>query len=180
VSPAEFIPIAEQTGLIVPIGLWVLEQAARQWRAWDATGLRLQRVAVNVSAVQFARPGLVEELLQVLRQVDVPAERIEIEMTEAVALKNPEQAGALIQRLHVAGFRVSLDDFGTGYSSMSYLKRYAIDKLKIDQSFVKDLVNSDSDRAIVTAIVQMAHSLRMTTLADAGLRLQPSVGPYCF
>lgn len=166
VSPAEFIPIAEQTGLIVPIGLWVLEQAARQWRAWAAAGLHLQRIAVNVSAVQFARPGLVEELLQVLRQVEVSADHIEIEMTEAVALKNPEQAGALIQRLHVAGFRVSLDDFGTGYSSMSYLKRYAIDKLKIDQSFVKDLVHSESDRAIVTAIVQMAHSLRMTTLAE--------------
>jgi len=166
VSPAEFIPIAEQTGLIVPIGLWVLEQAARQLQQWDAAGLPPLRVAVNVSAVQFARPGLVEEMLQVLHRVGVPAHRLEIEMTEAVALKNPEQAGAIIQRLHVAGFRVSLDDFGTGYSSMSYLRRYAIDKLKIDQSFVRDLAASDSDQAIVTAIIQMAHSLRMTTIAE--------------
>ncbi|PPE67052.1 EAL domain-containing protein [Caldimonas caldifontis] len=166
VSPAEFIPIAEQTGAIVPIGLWVMEQAVRQMREWDAVGLSGFSLAVNVSAVQFATPRLVEEFTRMVHDLNVPAERIEIELTEAVALRSPELAAATIQGLHEAGFRVSLDDFGTGYSSMSYLKRYAIGKLKIDQSFVKDLASSASDQALVTAIVRMAQSLQMTTIAE--------------
>lgn len=104
--------------------------------------------------------------MKVMSRVGVPTNRIEIEITEAVALKNAEQAGAIIQRLHAAGFAVALDDFGTGYSSLSYLKRYAIDRLKIDQSFVKDLVTNQSDQAIVNAIIHMAHSLQMTTIAE--------------
>ncbi|MDN4017882.1 EAL domain-containing protein [Zwartia panacis] len=166
VSPAEFIPIAEQTGLIVDIGLWVLEQAARQLHQWDLLGLPKIFIAVNVSTIQFARPGFVEELMKVMSRVGVPTNRIEIEITEAVALKNAEQAGTIIQRLHAAGFAVALDDFGTGYSSLSYLKRYAIDRLKIDQSFVKDLVTNQNDQAIVNAIIHMAHSLQMTTIAE--------------
>lgn len=166
VSPAEFIPIAEQSGTIVAIDFWVLEQAARQLRQWDAAGLPPLLMSVNVSAAQFARPQLVEELLQILRRVGVSPQRIEVELTEAVALKNPELAEATIRRLHEVGFRVALDDFGTGYSSMSYLKRYALDKLKIDQSFVRELVDQASDQAIVTAIIKMAHSLHMTTIAE--------------
>lgn len=166
VCPAEFIPIAEQTGLIVPIGLWVLEQVAQQIHRWDALGLPPLVVAVNVSAVQFDRPQLVDELLDVVQRLEVSPTRIEVELTEAVALRDPELAGATIDRLHDIGFRVSLDDFGTGYSSMSYLKRYAIDKLKIDQSFVRDLASSESDRAIVTAIVRVAHSLKMVSIAE--------------
>lgn len=166
VAPAEFIPIAEQTGLIVDIGLWVVEEATRQLRKWDAQGLPEIFLAVNVSTIQFARPGFVEELMRVMSHAQVPTHRIEIEITEAVALKNAEQAGAIIQRLHAAGFAVALDDFGTGYSSLSYLKRYAIDRLKIDQSFVRDLVTSHSDQAIVSAIINMAHSLQMTTIAE--------------
>lgn len=166
VSPAEFIPIAEQSGAISAIDFWVLEQAARQIRAWDAAGMPPLVVAVNLSAAQFARQQLVEELLHIMRRVDVPPERIEVELTEAVALKNPELAETTIRRLHEVGFKVALDDFGTGYSSMSYLKRYAIDKLKIDQSFVKDLTAQHSDLAIVTAIIKMAHSLRMSTIAE--------------
>lgn len=166
ISPAEFIPIAEQTGLIVPIGLWVIEQAARQLRAWDLIGLEKIFVAVNVSAIQFARPGFVEELMKVMSSIEVSTHRIEIEITEAVALKNADQAGLIIHQLHAAGFAVALDDFGTGYSSLSYLKRYAIDRLKIDQSFVKDLATNTSDQAIVNAIIHMAHSLQMTTIAE--------------
>lgn len=166
VSPTEFIPIAEQTGLIVPIGIWVLEQAARQLRAWDLAGLPEIFLAVNVSTIQFSRPGFVEELMKVMSRVNISTKRIEIEITEAVALKNAEQAQAIIQRLHAAGFAVALDDFGTGYSSLSYLKRYAIDRLKIDQSFVKDLATSASDQAIVNAIIHMAHSLNMKTIAE--------------
>ncbi len=152
VSPAEFIPIAEQSGTIVAIDLWVLEHAALQLRAWDAQGLPELVVAVNVSAAQFGRPQFVEEVLATLQRVGVAPQRIEMELTEAVALKQPEQAEITIRKLHAAGFRVALDDFGTGYSSMSYLKRYAIDKLKIDQSFVRDLAEQGSDQAIVTAI----------------------------
>jgi diguanylate cyclase (GGDEF)-like protein/PAS domain S-box-containing protein len=166
VSPAEFIPIAEQSGAITAIDFWVVEQAARQLRAWDAAGLPPLVVAVNLSAAQFARPQLAEELLHILRRVDVSPQRIEVELTEAVALKNLELAETTIRRLHDMGFKVALDDFGTGYSSMSYLKRYAIDKLKIDQSFVRELAEETSDMAIVTAIVRMAHSLRLTTIAE--------------
>ena len=166
VSPAEFIPIAEQSGSIVAIDFWVVEQVAQQLRAWDAAGLPPLVVAVNVSAAQFARPHFVEELVRILQRMDVSPQRIEVELTEAVALKNPEQAETTIRRLHEVGFRVALDDFGTGYSSMSYLKRYAIDKLKIDQSFVRELAHQASDQAIVTAIIKMAHSLRMATIAE--------------
>lgn len=166
VSPAEFIPIAEQTGLIVPIGLWVLEQASRQLQDWDMAGLPKIFLAINVSAIQFSRPGFVEELMKVMSKVNVPTHRIEIEITEAVALKNAEQAETIIQRIHAAGFAVALDDFGTGYSSLSYLTRYSIDRLKIDQSFVKDLATSPRNQAIVNAIIQMAHSLKMKTIAE--------------
>ncbi|WP_404301130.1 EAL domain-containing protein [Alicycliphilus denitrificans] len=166
VSPAEFIPIAEQSGAISAIDFWVVEQAARQIRAWDAAGLPPLVIAVNLSATQFGRPQLVEELLHIVRRVDVPPQRIEVELTEAVALKYPELAETTIAQLHEAGFKVALDDFGTGYSSMSYLKRYAIDKLKIDQSFVKDLSAQHSDLAIVTAIIKMAHSLGISTIAE--------------
>ena len=166
VSPAEFIPIAEQSGTIVAIDLWVLEHAALQLRAWDAQGLPELVVAVNVSAAQFGRPQFVEEVLATLQRVGVAPQRIEMELTEAVALKQPEQAEITIRKLHAAGFRVALDDFGTGYSSMSYLKRYAIDKLKIDQSFVRDLAEQGSDQAIVTAIIRMAQSLGLRTIAE--------------
>lgn len=166
VSPAEFIPIAEQSGTIVAIDFWVVEQVAQQLRAWDAAGLPPLVVAVNVSAAQFARPRFVDELLQVLQRVDVSPTRIEVELTEAVSLKYPEQAETTIRRLHDAGFRVALDDFGTGYSSMSYLKRYAVDKIKIDQSFVRELAEQTSDQAIVTAIIKMAQSLHMATIAE--------------
>ena len=169
VSPAEFIPMAEDTGLIVPVGAWVFEQVAHQIRRWDASGLpRLQAltVAVNVSAVQFARPHLVDDLLAKVAEVGVSPQRFEVELTEAVTLKAPEQAARTLQRLHEAGFNVALDDFGTGYSSMSYLKRYRIDKLKIDQSFVTELASAAGDQAIVRAIVQMAHTLGIQTIAE--------------
>jgi EAL domain-containing protein (putative c-di-GMP-specific phosphodiesterase class I) len=166
VSPAEFIPLAEQTGVIVDIGLWVVEQVVRQLRAWLDAGLPVGCVAINVSAIQFAQPDLVERLLGVAQRHGVDTHHIEIELTEAVALRDPAGAGAKIQRLKDAGFRVSIDDFGTGYSSMSYLKRYALDKLKIDQSFIRDLAHDAGDQAIVNAIVKMAHSLGLSTIAE--------------
>ena len=166
VSPAEFIPIAEQTGLIVPIGLWVAQQVARQLAVWEQQGLPPLTVAVNISAIQFVRPHLVQDLIRLVDEAGISPERIEVELTEAVALKDPEQAIQTLRQLDEAGFKVALDDFGTGYSSMSYLRRYAIDKLKIDQSFVRDLQDDEGNRAIVTAIVQMAHALGIRTIAE--------------
>ena len=166
VSPGEFIPLAEQTGQIVPIGKWLMEQVASQIHIWDQEGLPKLPIAINVSAVQFVRPGFVEDLISVMESTGVKTDRFDIEITEAVALNNEEQAIKVIAGLHQAGFRVALDDFGTGYSSLSYLKRYAINKLKIDQSFVSDLVRDQNDQAIVSAIIKMAQSLGMKTIAE--------------
>ena len=166
VSPAEFIPLAESNGLIVPIGEWVLLTALRQLRAWLDSGLPMMTVAVNLSAVQFGQPGLTDMVSQMLRQTGVPAEGLELELTEAVAMKNPEIAARVMQELSQLGVRLSIDDFGTGYSSLSYLKRFHINQLKIDQSFVRDIGTDPDDQAIATAIVQMAHSLGMSTIAE--------------
>ncbi|WP_232476376.1 MULTISPECIES: bifunctional diguanylate cyclase/phosphodiesterase [unclassified Acidovorax] len=166
VSPAEFIPLAEANGLIVPIGEWVLHTALRQLRAWLDGGLPMMTVAVNLSAVQFGQAGLTDMVSQLLQQTGVPPESLELELTEAVAMKNPEIAAQKMQELSQLGIRLSIDDFGTGYSSLSYLKRFHINQLKIDQSFVRDIGTDTDDQAIATAIVQMAHSLGMTTIAE--------------
>ncbi len=166
VSPAVFIPLAEQSGVIIPMGTWVFEQAALQLARWREAGHHDLVIAVNVSAVQFAQPGFVEGTIATIRRAGVPARSIEIELTEAVALRHPETAAQTIEQLRREGFRIAIDDFGTGYSSMSYLKRLSLDKIKIDQSFVRDLSTDDDDKAIVTAIIQMAHSLGMATIAE--------------
>lgn len=166
VSPAEFIPLAEQSGLIVQIGEWVIQQVAQQQKNWLERGLPEVIIAVNLSALQFHQPDLVETITSLIRKAGAVPENIEVELTEAVALKDPEVAGTTIDALSNAGFKVSIDDFGTGYSSMSYLKKFAVHKLKIDQSFIKDIVTDIDDQAIVTAIIQMAHSLHKTTIAE--------------
>ena len=166
VSPAEFIPLAEANGFIVPIGEWVLRTALQQLRAWLDAGLPMMTIAVNLSAVQFGLPGLPELVGQMLAQTGVPPKGLELELTEAVAMKEPEAAAQKMQELSQQGIRLSIDDFGTGYSSLSYLKRFKINKLKIDQSFVRDIGTDTDDQAIATAIVQMAHSLGMSTIAE--------------
>ncbi len=166
VSPGVFIPLAEQSGAITQIGAWVFEQVAWQLARWREEGHDELVIAVNVSAIQFAQPGFVEETIAVVRRAGVPAQRVEIELTEAVALHHPEAAAQKIEQLHREGFRISIDDFGTGYSSMGYLKRLSLDKLKIDQSFVREVTEDADDKALVTAIIQMAHSLGMTTIAE--------------
>ncbi len=166
VGPGEFIPLAERNGLIVPIGTWVLREVMRQIRAWRDAGLGGLSVAVNLSAVQFAQPGLVDDIRRMVDEAGIDAACLELELTEAVALQNPVAAGQTIHALQAAGFKISIDDFGTGYSSMSYLKRFAVDKLKIDQSFVREVQSSTDDQAIVTAIVQMAHGLGTITIAE--------------
>lgn len=166
ISPAEFIPLAEQTGQITVLGDWVMNTAVKQLRQWQDAGLDISQLAINLSAVQFNQPHLVDHISALVAAHGVAASCIELELTEAVALTQPERAREIMDGLHQAGFVLALDDFGTGYSSMSYLKRFALHKLKIDQSFVRDLIEDRDDQAIVTAIIQMAHSLGMVTIAE--------------
>lgn len=166
VSPAEFIPIAEDSGQILKIGEWVLRQAARQCKGWIDSGLAPMTIAVNLSAVQFHHPRLPELVMQILDEVQLPPQYLELELTEGVAMDNPLAAIAVMDKLHERGIRMSIDDFGTGYSSLSYLKRFKIYKLKIDQSFVHDITEDPEDKAIVGAIISMAGSLGMQTIAE--------------
>ena len=166
VSPAEFIPIAESGGLILPIGEWVLEQAALQIAAWDRAGLPPLTVAVNVSSVQLRQADLPALVRRTLERAGIGVERLEIELTEGAAMKDPQGAIAVMNALYEQGVELSLDDFGTGYSSLAYLKRFPIAKLKIDRSFVNDLALDAGDRAIVDAVIRMAASLGMRTVAE--------------
>lgn len=166
VSPAEFIPIAENNGLILSIGEWVLRSAAAQLKNWLDSGLSPIIVAVNLSAIQFRHPNLPELVTRILDETGLPPEYLELELTEGVAMHNPQAAISIMNNLHKRGIRMSIDDFGTGYSSLSYLKQFKIYKLKIDQSFIRDISIDTGDRAIVDAIIHMAHSLGLQTIAE--------------
>ncbi|MBV7431167.1 MULTISPECIES: EAL domain-containing protein [unclassified Acidovorax] len=166
VSPAEFIPVAESSGMIVAIGEWVIHTAVKDAKRWLDLQLPLRAVSVNVSAVQFRHPQLPEMVTRCLEQAGLPARRLELELTEGAAVDDPAAALAMMDQLHDRGVRLSMDDFGTGYSSLSYLKRFQIYKLKIDQSFVRDLEDDANDRAIVSAIIRMAQALGMQTTAE--------------
>ena len=166
ISPVEFIPLAEDTGLIIPIGEWVLRTAAAQARVWLHGGWPGFVMAVNLSAVQFRHVELFQRITAVLTEVDLPANALELELTEAMAMDDPQAAMAVMDQLHGYGIRMSIDDFGTGYSSLSYLKRFKVYKLKIDQSFVRDIGTDPEDKAIVTAIINMASSLGLRTIAE--------------
>ncbi|KQW45722.1 MULTISPECIES: bifunctional diguanylate cyclase/phosphodiesterase [unclassified Roseateles] len=166
VSPAEFIPVAESSGLILPIGEWVLREALSQLGRWDAAGLPELTMAVNLSAVQFRHDDLPELVGRVLEEVGMPAERLELELTEGAAMDNPAVAITVMNELHARGVRLSIDDFGTGYSSLSYLKKFRVSKLKIDQSFIRDLTDDAEDRAIVDAVIRMAGALGLHILAE--------------
>ncbi|MBC8212620.1 MAG: EAL domain-containing protein [Gammaproteobacteria bacterium] len=166
ISPAEFIPIAEESGLILPIGEWVLRSAVTQMKRWMDDGLAPIVVAVNLSVVQFRHPNLTDLVTRILKQAGLPAQYLELELTEAVAMKDPQGAIGVMNRLHEQGIQMSIDDFGTGYSSLSYLKKFKIAKLKIDQSFVRDIIDDPDDRAIVVAIINLARSLGIQTLAE--------------
>ncbi|HRI17444.1 MAG TPA: EAL domain-containing protein [Burkholderiaceae bacterium] len=165
VSPADFIPVAEDTGLIVPLGEWVLRAACAQARAWQACQPGL-RVAVNLSARQFQQVNLVEMIGEVLLETGLAPGLLELELTEGMLMHNVEEAVRTMNRLHAMGLRLAIDDFGTGYSSLSYLKRFPIHTLKIDRSFVRDIHTDADDAAIVTAIVAMAHSLHLEVTAE--------------
>ncbi|MCJ2140074.1 EAL domain-containing protein [Methylobacterium sp. E-066] len=162
VSPAEFIPIAEELGLIVPLGEWVLRRACEEAARWP-DGLK---VAVNVSAVQFTSASLVTAVREALRRTGLPGRRLELEITESVLVANPGATTAILHSLKALGVRVSMDDFGTGYSSLSYLRSFPFDKIKIDQSFVRDLCIKDGTDFIVRAVIGLGSSLGMTTTAE--------------
>lgn len=166
VPPGRFIPVAEDCGLIVPIGAWVLEQACRQAQAWRHAGLSDIVMSVNLSAMQFRREGLVETVAGALARSGLPPHLLELELTESILLQDVENTLDTVRRLKALGVRLSLDDFGTGYSSLSYLKRFAVDRLKIDQSFVRDVTRDPDQAAIVQAIVQLAKSLRLGIIAE--------------
>jgi diguanylate cyclase (GGDEF)-like protein len=166
VPPGQFISIAEETGLIVPIGQWVLRTACAQVRAWEVLGVAAVPVAVNLSARQFRDAGLAESVAGILRESGCPPSAIQLELTESALMQNPDHALATMRRINDLGVRLSIDDFGTGYSSLSYLKQFPVRKLKIDRSFVRDLVADANDEAIAGAIVALARRLGLRTVAE--------------
>lgn len=166
ISPAEFIPIAEDSGLILTIGEWVMRTAVQQLKAWLASGQAPFVIAVNLSAVQFRHPSLLEMVGRILEEAGLPPQYLELELTEGVAMHDPDGAVAVMNKLHERGVRMSIDDFGTGYSSLNYLKKFKVYKLKIDQSFVRDINSDPEDRAIVSAIISMSRSLNLQTIAE--------------
>lgn len=166
IAPGEFIHLLEETGLIIPVGEWMLRTACAQHQAWCAAGLPPLRLAVNISSRQFEDKNLMEILQRILRETNMQAEFLELEITESILMKNAEQDIATLQELSRIGMRFAIDDFGTGYSSLTYLKRFPIDILKIDKAFVRDITTDTDDAAIVCAITTIAHSLGIKTVAE--------------
>jgi len=166
VSPNEFIPIAEETGLILPIGEWVLRTACLQTRRWHDLGFAMLRVAVNLSTRQFRQASLVQVVRQTLADTGLPANLLELEITESAFIDDADEAIAMCLALKTLGIKLSLDDFGTGYSSLAYLSRFPFDKLKIDQGFVRDIIENPINAAIATAAIVMARSLNLSVLAE--------------
>jgi diguanylate cyclase len=166
VSPATFIPIAENSGLIVPIGEWILRTACRQNQVWQEAGYPPMRVSVNLSTRQFELPDLVETVAAILEETGLSPEYLKLEITESLAMQNPDSAIQQLHALKQLGIEIAIDDFGTGYSSLNYLKKFPIDTLKIDRSFVGDIPGDSDDVAIVTAIIAMAHNLKINVVAE--------------
>jgi len=166
IEPQRFIPVAEESGLIVPIGQWVLFEACRQAMAWQQAGLPPLTMAVNFSGVQFKRGDVEQSVRRALEESGLPPALLELELTESILIQNVDGVLASLQNLKRLGVQLSIDDFGTGYSSLAYLKRFDIDRLKIDRTFVRDLATDPDDAAIVRAIIQMANSLNLRTIAE--------------
>jgi len=166
IAPGRFVPVAEESGLIVPIGEWVMREACRQAMVWRKEGLPELMIAVNLSAVQFKRGDVEQTVIGALELSGFDPRCLELELTESILVQNVEHVLATVKRLKRLGVKLSIDDFGTGYSSLSYLKRFDVDKLKIDQSFIRDLATDPDDAAIVRAIIQMAKNLNLKTIAE--------------
>jgi diguanylate cyclase (GGDEF)-like protein len=166
ISPSEFIPLAEDTGLIVPIGEWVLRHACLQNKRWQDQGFAPIHMAVNICARQFQDQDVIETVVRTLDETGLAPEYLELELTESSIMKNEDLAAGLLNRLKSMGINISIDDFGTGYSSLASLKRLPIDALKIDQSFVRDATTEPDDAALVMAIITLAHNLRLKVIAE--------------
>ncbi|MBK7677210.1 MAG: EAL domain-containing protein [Candidatus Accumulibacter sp.] len=166
VEPEQFVPIAEECGLIVPIGRWVLREACRQVQSWLDSGLHAVPVAVNISALEFRHQGFVEGLALILKETGLAPRYLELELTESILMHNTESSGRVLASLKAMGVQLAIDDFGTGYSSLGYLKRFPIDTLKIDQSFVQDLATDTDDATIVSAVIGMGRNLKQRVIAE--------------
>jgi diguanylate cyclase (GGDEF)-like protein/PAS domain S-box-containing protein len=167
VEPTEFIPIAEERGMINELGDWVLREACRQVKAWETLGVKIEgKVAINVSALQMEDPDIVGRLLEIVHEAGLAPERFELELTEGAMMVDPERAVEVLELLSAAGFGLSIDDFGTGYSSLTYLKRFSADQIKIDISFVRNMLHDSDDHTIVTTIIAMARALGLQTTAE--------------
>ena len=165
VSPADFIPLAEETGLIVPLGKAVMIKSCQQAAAWRAAGITLP-VSVNIAAAQFTDPGLVWLIEQLLMECRLPAHLLELEVTETALIQNPDRTAEILRKFRALGIRIAIDDFGTGYSSLSYLKQFKVDVLKIDMSFVKDMLQDKSDYEIVKTIISLGQSMNIELIAE--------------
>jgi diguanylate cyclase len=167
VAPDEFVPVLEETGMVIPVGEWVLRRACEQAKRWADEGLPPARMAVNLSARQFKQPNLTDTVSRVLRTTGLDPSQLELELTEGVLMEDTAQSGRKLRRLkRDEGLRVSIDDFGTGYSSLAYLKRFPLDVLKVDKSFVRDIAKDPDDAAIVSTIINLAHNLRLKVVAE--------------
>jgi diguanylate cyclase (GGDEF)-like protein/PAS domain S-box-containing protein len=166
ISPAQFVPIAEETGLLLPIGQWVLREACRQARAWLDAGLRPVPVAVNISAVEFRDKGFLEGVRAILKDTRLEPRNLELELTESVLMQHAESTASVLQALKAMGVQLAVDDFGTGYSSLSYLRRFPINALKVDQSFVRQITADADDAIIASAVISMGKSLKLRVVAE--------------
>jgi EAL domain-containing protein (putative c-di-GMP-specific phosphodiesterase class I) len=164
VSPAQFIPVAEDCGLIIPIGQWVLREACKQARAWVDAGLPFATMAVNISSMEFRDDKFLEGVFTTLRETGLDPGSLEL--TESVLMKRAESAASVLKALRARGVQIAVDDFGTGYSSLSYLRKFPIDALKIDQSFVRQITSTPDDTTIVTAVISMGRSLKLRVVAE--------------
>jgi EAL domain-containing protein (putative c-di-GMP-specific phosphodiesterase class I) len=165
-APAIFIPLAEETGLILPMGLWVLETACKQNKAWQDMGFPSFKMAVNLSGRQFKQLNLTDIIRQTLNKAGLNPTCLDLEITESILMENAPSTRKILQELKLMGVQISIDDFGTGYSSLSYLKHFPIDRLKIDRSFVHDVNYDTDDAAIAESIIALGHSLRIKVLAE--------------
>jgi len=166
VPPDQFISVAEETGMIIPIGDWVLYEACNQASEWLAEGIELERIAVNISMCQFAQANFVEKVANILKQTELPAHKLELEMTESLLMSQADDAVRLLQELKALGISLSIDDFGTGYSSLAYLKQFPIDHLKIDKTFIDEVNNDHSNATIVRAVIAMATNMELRVTAE--------------
>jgi EAL domain-containing protein (putative c-di-GMP-specific phosphodiesterase class I) len=166
ISPAQFIPLAEDIGLIVPIGKWVIDTVCAQQSAWRAQGIPIVPVAINISAMQFKGSDVFKDVQDALRLHDVSPDDIELELTETLVMQDPDAAEETMRSLRDAGLHLALDDFGTGYSSLAYLKRFPFSSVKIDRAFVTDMTTNPGDAAIAKAIISIGHSLQLKVIAE--------------